>query len=162
MISTEGHSFLFKPYPVVFLSDSTSNCDSASLSLWDQYKRPCGLRLLVLYSALRGFFQVFCFSTLTENTLYCLTALIYAKVLICSWFVWVLKTNENSSLSAKRPCEVVHNCSQVCYTDNNNTAKCACFANYELQSDGKTCLGAIICCSLKIRKFPPNPPLPLE
>ena len=48
------------------------------------------------------------------------------------------------------------NCSQVCYTDNNNTATCACFANYELQSDGKTCLGALIyCCftrSLQIRK----------
>ncbi|XP_074618591.1 uncharacterized protein LOC141877470 isoform X4 [Acropora palmata] len=41
---------------------------------------------------------------------------------------------------AINPCEVDLNCSQVCYTDNNNTATCACFANYELQSDGKTCL----------------------
>ncbi|XP_044174744.1 uncharacterized protein LOC114975818 isoform X3 [Acropora millepora] len=40
---------------------------------------------------------------------------------------------------AKNPCKVGHNCSQVCYTDNNNTTKCACFANFELQSDGKTC-----------------------
>ena len=60
--------------------------------------------------------------------------------------------------SAITPCQVGHNCSQVCYTDNNKTAKCACFANYELQSDGKTCRGALICCSLKITNS--SPPFP--
>ena len=46
---------MFKPCHVVFLFDSTSNFVSAPLSLWGHQKRPCGLRLLVLYSDLRGF-----------------------------------------------------------------------------------------------------------
>ena len=47
MISREGHSVVFKPcHDVIVL---------ALLSLWDQYKRSCKLRLLVLYSDLRGF-----------------------------------------------------------------------------------------------------------
>ena len=81
------------------------------------------------------------------------------KCFICSWFVWVLKTDDNCFYSAKKPCapDLQVNCSHVCYTDNNKTAKCACFANYELQSDRKTCLGAFINCwfmrSLQIRKF---------
>ena len=57
-----------------------------------------------------------------------------------------MKTDDNPFFSAKNPCQVGHNCSQVCYTDSNNTATCACFANYKLQSDGKTCLGALIYC----------------
>ena len=51
----EGHSFVFKPCHIVFPFDSTSNFVSAPLSLWGHHKRPCGLRLLLLYSDLRGF-----------------------------------------------------------------------------------------------------------
>ncbi|XP_067053673.1 fibrillin-2-like isoform X3 [Acropora muricata] len=53
--------------------------------------------------------------------------------------------------TAKYPCnpDLQVNCSHVCYTDKNKTAKCACFANYELQSDGKTCLDIDECNSTK-------------
>lgn len=45
------------------------------------------------------------------------------------------------SLTAKNPCTSVRGCSHVCFTGSSGRATCACYANFELQSDGKTCKG---------------------
>ncbi|XP_073234800.1 mucin-like protein [Porites lutea] len=40
---------------------------------------------------------------------------------------------------ATNPCSPDPGCEHVCFRDANNEANCDCFANFELQSDGKTC-----------------------
>ena len=44
------------------------------------------------------------------------------------------------SFVAKNPCSSDPGCDHVCYTSDDQPL-CACFANYELQSNGKTCKG---------------------
>ena len=44
------------------------------------------------------------------------------------------------SFLAKNPCSPDPGCDHVCYTSDDQPL-CACFANYELQSNGKTCKG---------------------
>ncbi|XP_020612097.1 mucin-like protein [Orbicella faveolata] len=40
---------------------------------------------------------------------------------------------------AKNPCTSGHGCQHVCFKGSNNQPTCDCFANYELENDGKTC-----------------------
>lgn len=42
---------------------------------------------------------------------------------------------------AMDPCASNHGCQHVCYRGSDNQQACTCFANYELESDGKTCKG---------------------
>ncbi|CAH3045006.1 unnamed protein product [Porites lobata] len=40
---------------------------------------------------------------------------------------------------ATNPCSPDPGCDHVCFSDANNQPNCDCFANFELQSDGRTC-----------------------
>lgn len=43
---------------------------------------------------------------------------------------------------ATNPCSSGHGCQHVYFKGSNNQPTCACYANYELESDGKKCKGA--------------------
>ena len=47
------------------------------------------------------------------------------------------------SFPATNKCDSNHGCEHVCYEDDSNQQKCACFANYVVDlSDNKKCKGA--------------------
>ena len=46
-----------------------------------------------------------------------------------------------SVFAATNPCLSDHDCQHVCFKGKNNQPTCACFANFELESDEKKCKG---------------------
>ena len=58
-----------------------------------------------------------------------------SKVQYLSFFLLTLP------LVAKNPCSSDPGCGHICYTGASNQPLCGCFANYELESNGKTCIG---------------------
>lgn len=46
--------------------------------------------------------------------------------------------------AAKNPCSSDHGCEHVCFQGSSNEATCACFANYELDSNEKNCTGKLL------------------
>ena len=43
--------------------------------------------------------------------------------------------------TAINPCPAGHGCQHVCFTGDDVEFKCTCDANYELDSDGRSCRG---------------------
>ena len=53
----------------------------------------------------------------------------------------LLRLIDGLFFTATNPCTSDHGCKQVCFIGNDNQPTCTCNANYELESDGKTCKG---------------------